>query len=63
MIIKKIELEVRFKDDFVPAEIYYEENNHCNGDCPFWASDFELGGWCCIATDGEECPIKKYFDK
>ena len=60
MIIKKIELEVSFKDDFVPPEIYDEDQ--CSGDCPFWAEDFELGGGCCIATVGEECPIKKYFD-
>lgn len=62
MIVKKIELELCFPDEFVPPEKYYDGNKECHGECPFWNEDWELGGWCKIAADGEECPLKKYFN-
>lgn len=69
-MIKKIELEMCFDDNFVPPEKFDEPTRRNNYNskcvlCPFYGwSDDEGFGWCdvtaVIDTD-EECPIKKFF--
>lgn len=63
MVIKKIELEMYFEDNFSPPD-KFDESGKCSC-CPFYGFEDETGfGWCNITavrdTD-EECPIKKFF--
>lgn len=70
-VIKKIELELYFDEDFVPPDRFDEPtkandwSSKCKS-CPFygWDDDDALG-WCGIdfgTTDAhKECPIKKFF--
>lgn len=70
-MIKKIELEMYFDDDFVPPEKFDNPtranlwHSDCQG-CPFYGwSDDEGIGWCnvtAVRDTDEECPIKKFFE-
>lgn len=61
MIVKKIELELCFEDDFVPPEKF--DKKMCTGDCPFlsYEADECSEVFCCIPGAEDECPIRKYF--
>jgi hypothetical protein len=67
-VIKKIELELYFDEDFVPPDKFGDpcpKNSACTA-CPFYMWDDEAGeGWCGVdfgTTDAhKECPIKKFF--
>ena len=61
MMIKKIELEVHFDDNFVPPDIFNKEL--CDL-CPFLSHEaYECSeDFCGIPSAGDECPIKKYFN-
>lgn len=64
MIVKKIELEMCFAEDFVPPERF--DKTLCSGDCPFLAYEpCETSDvYCCVTAvrdPAEECPIKKFF--
>lgn len=65
MVVKKIEIEMCFDDDFEPPEKF--DKFLCSGKCPFFAYDFESSDvWCCVTAvrdTAEECPIRKFFDK
>lgn len=60
-MIKKIELELWFDDDFVPPEKY--DKKLCTGLCPFlsYEADDCSEGFCCLVGTEGECPIRKYF--
>lgn len=68
VVIKKIELELYFDEDFVPPDKFcakYGCENVCTA-CPFYGYDDESGeDWCGVdfgTTDAhKECPIKKFF--
>lgn len=61
MIVKKIELEIEFPDDFVPPEEY--DSELCSGLCPFLSNEADecSTSFCCLVEEGK-CPIKKYFN-
>jgi hypothetical protein len=69
-MIKKIELEMYFDDDFSPPDEFEKPTRDnrwrsaCEG-CPFYGwSDDEGFGWCnvtAVVDTDEECPIKKFF--
>lgn len=72
-VIKKIELELYFDENFVPPEKFDEPlssndwNSKCSA-CPFYGwEDDHASGWCGVdfgTIDAERvCPIKKYFEK
>lgn len=60
MIIKKIEPELEFPDDFTPPE-RFDQPKCCR--CPLYKYDsgYEIAE--CSAHWREECPLKKQFDK
>lgn len=70
MIVKKIEIEMFFPNDFVPPEKFdmplrvngYNSKCQC---CPFYGWDDEdASAWCTVTSvidTDEECPIKKFF--
>jgi hypothetical protein len=70
-MIKKIEIEMHFEDDFVPPTKFDRPlrinryNSKCKL-CPFYGWDDETAyGWCnvtAVRDVEEECPIKKFFD-
>lgn len=65
MIVKKIELEMCFSDDFKPPEKF--DKTLCSGKCPFlWYEPDECSDvFCCVTAvrpSEEECPIKKFFN-
>lgn len=59
-MIKKIELEVWFPDDFVPPEKF---EDRCSGACPFlsYEPDDCSDAFCCLVGTEGDCPIKEYF--
>lgn len=64
-MIKKIEIEMCFDDDFVPPEKF--DKSLCSGKCPFLAYEpCETSDvFCCVTavrSPEEECPIKKFFN-
>ncbi len=66
MIIKKIEIEMAFEDDFTPPDKFDKSDIYHQGKCdkcPFNAED-DVWQWCVLLTDEPKtdiCPIKKYF--
>ena len=60
MIIKKIEIELEFPDDFTPPEKFDE--SECIG-CPLYGYDSGYERDWCSAEGYDECPLKKLFDK
>ena len=70
-VIKKIELEMYFDDNFLPPEKFDLPTREKHYDskcelCPFYGwSDDEGFGWCnvtAVRDTDEECPIKKFFE-
>ena len=64
MVVKKIEIEMEFPDDFVPPDNFRGDTstaeNRCSW-CPFFRWDDEAGeGECCLISV-RGCPIKKFF--
>ena len=70
MIVKKIEVEVEFPDDFTPPEKFIEPSreNRWGWDdqcwrCPFYINNDEYPQFDeCFIGGYEECPLKKYFN-
>lgn len=62
MILKKIELEIEFPDDFMPPETF--DKSLCSGLCPFlsYEPDECSDAFCCIVGERGKCPIRKYFE-
>ena len=74
-MIKKIELELHFDDNFVPPERFEEPTRNNNWKskcepCPFyvWGDEYAHGD-CVFLENAEQfgygihgCPIKKFFD-
>ncbi len=65
MVVKKIEIEMCFGDDFVPPEKF--DKSLCSGKCPFLAYEpcENSDVFCCVTAirpPEEECPIKKFFN-
>ena len=63
-VVKKIEIEMCFGDDFVPPEKF--DKSLCSGKCPFLAYEpcDTSDVFCCLTSvrpPEEECPIKKFF--
>lgn len=73
VVLKKIELELYFDENFMPSERFDEgcrENgwrSDCDA-CPFkeWDDD-TAQGWCGlnfgVVDAAERCPIRKFFEK
>ena len=68
-MIKKIELELHFDDDFVPPEKFIDDTSTSRSPCSFcpffvWYDEYGYGE--CVALEKAEqfdkCPIKKFFD-
>lgn len=68
MVLKKIELELYFDDEFIPPkkfESWGRENDYnpkCKK-CPFYGED-DVYDWCVLNPDTVmgECPIRKFFE-
>lgn len=70
-VVKKIELELYFRSDFVPPDKFGEPTRRNNWHskcslCQFYGMDDDTGlGWCGLnygpIDAEEECPIKKFF--
>jgi len=61
---KLLVIEAWFEDEFDPPEIFVG-GDHCDEDCglcPFFHWDDEFfKGYCPLAGEFEDCPIKRFF--